>query len=43
MAGVLNIIVGIISLLGMFVVIGLLAAFSGGILTLARMAELMPL
>jgi len=42
-AGVLNIIVGIISLFGMFVVIGLLAAFSGGVLTLARMAELMPL
>jgi hypothetical protein len=41
-AGILDIIVGIINLFAMFVIIGLLAAFSGGILSLVRIAELMP-
>ena len=42
-AGIFNIITGVISLFGMFVVIGLLAAFGGGILSIVRVAELMPL
>ena len=43
MAGIFNIITGVISLFGMFVVIGLLVAFCGGILSIVRVAELMPL
>jgi len=42
-AGILNIITGIINLFAMFVVIGLLTAFAGGILSVIRIAEMMPL
>lgn len=42
-AGVLNMVLGICNLLGMFVVIGLLVAFGGGVLSVIRMAELLPL
>lgn len=42
-AGILDIALGILNLLGMFVVIGLLVAFGGGVLTVVRVAELIPL
>ena len=42
-AGILNIITGIINLFGMFVVIGLLTAFGGGILSIIRIADMMPI
>lgn len=42
-AGILNIIIGIINLFGMFVVIGLLTAFGGGILSIIRIADMMPI
>ncbi len=42
-AGVLDIVLGILNLFGMFVVIGLLVAFGGGVLTVVRVAELLPL
>ena len=42
-AGVLDIVLGIFNLLGMFVVIGLLVAFGGGVLSVIRIAELLPL
>lgn len=42
-AGILDIVLGVTSLLGMFVVIGLLVAFGGGILSIVRIAELMPI
>ncbi len=42
-AGILNIITGIINLFGMFVVIGLLTAFGGGILSIVRIADMMPI
>ena len=42
-AGILNIITGIINLFGMFVVIGLLTTFGGGILSIVRVADMMPL
>jgi hypothetical protein len=42
-AGILNIITGIINLFGMFVVIGLLTVFGGGILSIVRVAEMMPI
>ena len=41
-AGTLNIITGIINLFGMFVVIGLLTVFGGGILSIVRVADMMP-
>ena len=42
-AGILNIITGVINLFGMFVVIGLLTAFGGGILSIIRIADMMPI
>jgi hypothetical protein len=42
-AGILNITLGILNLFGMFMIIGLLVAFGGGILTIVRIAEFMPL
>ena len=42
-AGILNIITGVINLFGMFVVIGLLTAFGGGILSIVRIADMMPI
>ncbi|NIN34956.1 MAG: hypothetical protein GTO60_07590 [Gammaproteobacteria bacterium] len=42
-AGILNIITGIINLFGMLVVIGLLTAFGGGILSIVRIADMIPL
>jgi hypothetical protein len=42
-AGILDIIIGVINLFGMFVVIGLLAAFGGGLLSIVRIAEMMPI
>lgn len=42
-AGVLDIILGTLNLLGVFVVVGLLVAFGGGILAAIRIAELMPI
>ena len=42
-AGILDIALGILNLVGMFVVIGLLVAFGGGVLTVVRVAELLPL
>ncbi|UCH50440.1 MAG: hypothetical protein JSV54_05300 [Chloroflexota bacterium] len=42
-AGILNIVLGVFNLLGMFVVIGLLVAFGGGVLSVIRIAELMPI
>lgn len=43
MAGILDIMLGILNLLGMFVFMGLLVAFGGGILTVVRIVELIPL
>jgi hypothetical protein len=42
-AGILDIVLGILNLLGMFVFIGLLVAFGGGVLTVVRIVELIPL
>ncbi len=42
-AGTLNIITWVINLFGMFVVIGLLTAFGGGILSIIRIADMMPI
>lgn len=42
-AGILNIITGVINLFGMFVVIGLLTAFGGGILSIIRITDMMPI
>ena len=42
-AGILDIALGILNLLGMFVFIGLLVAFGGGVLTVVRIVELIPL
>ena len=42
-AGILNIITGVINLFGMFVVIGLLTALGGGILSIIRIADMMPI
>lgn len=42
-AGILDIVLGILNLFGMFMVIGLLVAFGGGILTIVRIAEFMPI
>ena len=42
-AGILDVIIGVINLFGMFVVIGLLAAFGGGLLSVVRIAEMMPI
>ena len=42
-AGILNIITGVINLFGMFVVIGLLTAFGGGILSIIRISDIMPI
>ena len=43
MAGIINIIVGIFNLLGMFVIIVILVAIGGGMLTISRVADLMPI
>ncbi|NQT05840.1 MAG: hypothetical protein HQ577_07540 [Dehalococcoidia bacterium] len=42
-AGILNITLGMLNLFGMFMIIGLMVAFGGGILTIVRIAEFMPL
>ncbi|KPK24368.1 MAG: hypothetical protein AMJ70_02080 [Dehalococcoidia bacterium SG8_51_3] len=42
-AGILSITLGTLNLFGMFVIIGLLVTFGGGILTIVRIAEFMPL
>jgi len=42
-AGILNIALGILNLFGMFMIIGLMVAFGGGILTIVRIAEFMPI
>ena len=42
-AGILNIVLGIIALFGMFIIIGLMVAFGGGVLTIVRIVEFMPL
>jgi hypothetical protein len=42
-AGILNITLGTLNLFGMFVIIGLLVTFGGGILTVVRIAEFIPL
>ena len=42
-AGILNIITGVINLFGMFVVIGLLTALGGGILSIIRITDIMPI
>ena len=42
-AGILNIIAGILNVVGMFVLIMLLVAFGGGLLALGRMADLIPI
>ena len=42
-AGILDIVLGVTNLFGMFVVIGLLVAFGGGILSIVHIAELMPI
>lgn len=42
-AGIINITVGILNVLGMFVVIMLIAAIGGGLLAVGRIAELIPI
>jgi hypothetical protein len=42
-AGIINIIVGILNLFGMFAVIVIMVAIGGGILAISRIAEVMPL
>jgi hypothetical protein len=42
-AGIINITVGILNVLGMFVVIMLIAAIGGGLLAIGRIAELIPI
>ena len=42
-AGILNIALGILNLFAMFMIIGLLVTFGGGILTIVRIAEFIPL
>ena len=42
-AGILNITLGTLNLFGMFVIIGLLVTFGGGILTVVRITEFIPL
>ena len=42
-AGILNIALGILNLFGMLMIIGLMVAFGGGILTIVRIAEFMPI
>ena len=42
-AGIINIIVGIFNLLGIFVIIVILVAISGGMLAISRVADLMPI
>jgi hypothetical protein len=42
-AGILNIALGILNLFGMFMIIGLMVAFGGGILTIVRIAEFLPI
>ena len=39
-AGILNITVGLLNVIGMFVLIMLLVAFGGGLLALSRIADL---
>ena len=41
-AGILDIIVGVLNVIGMFAVIMFIAAASGGLLALGRMADLIP-
>ena len=42
-AGVLNIIVGVFTLFGMFFIALILAGFGGGMLAISRIADLMPM
>ena len=42
-AGILNIVLGIFILFGMFIITGLMVAFGGGIMSIVRIAEFMPL
>ena len=42
-AGILDIALGILNLFCMFMIIGLIVAFGSGILTIARIAELIPI
>ena len=42
-AGILNITVGLLNVIGMFVLIMLLVAFGGGLLALSRIADLIPI
>jgi len=42
-AGIMNIVLGMLNLFGMLMIIGLMVAFGGGILTIVRIAEFMPL
>ena len=42
-AGILNIVLGIFIVFGMFIITGLMVAFGGGILSIVRIAEFMPL
>ncbi len=42
-AGVINIVIGILNLFGMFIIMVILVAIGGGLMALSRIAELMPL
>ncbi len=42
-AGIINIVIGILNLFGMFIIMAILVAIGGGVMALSRIAELMPL
>ena len=42
-AGIINIVIGILNLFGMFIIMVILVAIGGGVMALSRIAELMPL
>ena len=42
-AGIINIVIGILNLFGVFVIMVILVAIGGGVMALSRIAELMPL
>lgn len=43
MAGIINIVIGVLNVFGMFILMVVLVAIGGGVMALSRIAELMPL